>query len=182
MSSVTISGDTSGSIILQAPSVAGSTTLTLPTTSGTIITTNTIPAGQIVQVVSATYTGITSSSSNSFVDTGLSASITPSSASNKILALVSLQFYADTAGGNLGAQILRGSSTSVVSQDYLSWGASSGFMSNTFIQGLDSPATTSSTTYKVQFKRRSGGGVIFVQYADGNGTGLSSITLMEVKG
>jgi hypothetical protein len=38
MSSVTISGDTSGSIILQAPSVAGSTTLTLPTTSGTVLT------------------------------------------------------------------------------------------------------------------------------------------------
>lgn len=36
MSSVTISGDTSGSIILQAPSVAGSTTLTLPTTTGTL--------------------------------------------------------------------------------------------------------------------------------------------------
>jgi hypothetical protein len=36
MSSVTISGDTSGSVILQAPSVAGSTTLTLPTTTGTL--------------------------------------------------------------------------------------------------------------------------------------------------
>ena len=38
MSSVTISGDTSGSIILQAPAVAGSTTLTLPSTSGTVLT------------------------------------------------------------------------------------------------------------------------------------------------
>jgi len=38
MSSVTISGDTSGSIILQAPAVSGSTTLTLPTTSGTVLT------------------------------------------------------------------------------------------------------------------------------------------------
>jgi hypothetical protein len=46
MSSVTISGDTSGSIILQAPSVAGSTTLTLPTTSGTVLTTaNAFSAG-----------------------------------------------------------------------------------------------------------------------------------------
>jgi len=182
MSSISIAGDTSGSVIIAAPAVAGSTTLTLPSTSGTVITTNTIPAGQIVQVVNATYTGQTSSASNSFVDTGLSASITPSSASNKILVLVSLQFFADTAGGNLGTQILRGSSTSVVSQDYLSWGGSSGFMSNTFIQGLDSPATTSSTTYKVQFKRRSGSGTIYVQFADSNGTGLSSITLMEIKG
>ena len=40
MSSVTISGDTSGSIILQAPAVSGSTTLTLPTTTGTVVTDN----------------------------------------------------------------------------------------------------------------------------------------------
>jgi len=39
MSSVVISGDTSGSVTLSAPAVAGSTTLTLPTTSGTVITT-----------------------------------------------------------------------------------------------------------------------------------------------
>ena len=44
MSSVTISGDTSGSVILQAPSVAGSTTLTLPTTSGTVLTNATTQA------------------------------------------------------------------------------------------------------------------------------------------
>ena len=181
MSSITLNGDISGSVILAAPSVAGSTTLTLPSTSGTVVTTNTIPAGQVVQVVNATYTGIVASASNTFVDTGLSASITPSSSSNKILVLVSLQFFVDTAGGNLGAQIVRGSSTSVVSQDYLAYGSSGGFMSNTFIQGLDSPATTSSTTYKVQFKRRSGSGTIFAQYGDSNGTGLSSITLLEVK-
>ena len=38
MSSVVISGDTSGSVTLQAPATAGSTTLTLPATSGTVIT------------------------------------------------------------------------------------------------------------------------------------------------
>jgi hypothetical protein len=51
MSSVTISGDTSGSIILQAPAVSGSTTLTLPTTSGTIVT-NT--AGTVTQTMLTT--------------------------------------------------------------------------------------------------------------------------------
>jgi hypothetical protein len=46
MSSISIAGDTSGSIILQAPAVSGSTTLTLPTTSGTVLTTaNTFGAG-----------------------------------------------------------------------------------------------------------------------------------------
>lgn len=188
MSSVVISGNTSGTITLDAPNVAGTTVLTLPSANGTVLTSassvasSQLPAGSVVQVVNATYTGIVSCASNSFVDTGLSASITPSSSSNKILVLVSLQFFVDTAGGNLGAQILRGSSTSVVSQDYLAYGSAGGFMSNTFMQGLDSPSTTSSTTYKVQFKRRSGSGTIFAQYADANGTGLSSITLLEIKG
>jgi hypothetical protein len=45
MSSVTIAGDTSGSIILAAPAVAGSTTLTLPSTSGTVLTTSSSIAG-----------------------------------------------------------------------------------------------------------------------------------------
>jgi len=44
MSSITISGDTSGSVILQAPAISGSTTLTLPSTSGTVITTGTTQA------------------------------------------------------------------------------------------------------------------------------------------
>ena len=38
MSSIVINGDTSGSVTLSAPAVAGSTTLTLPTTSGTVLT------------------------------------------------------------------------------------------------------------------------------------------------
>jgi hypothetical protein len=46
MSSITINGDTSGSVILAAPAIAGSTTLTLPSTSGTVLTTaNTFGAG-----------------------------------------------------------------------------------------------------------------------------------------
>ena len=76
MSSVTISGDTSGSIILQAPSVAGSTTLTLPTTSGTVLTSanafsaGTGPAfsayksGSNQSITSGTYTKVTFNTEN----------------------------------------------------------------------------------------------------------------------
>jgi hypothetical protein len=39
MSSVVISGDTSGTVTLQAPATAGSTVLTLPSTSGTVVVT-----------------------------------------------------------------------------------------------------------------------------------------------
>jgi hypothetical protein len=45
MSSVVISGDTSGSVTLQAPAIAGTTVLTLPATSGTVVVTATGTAG-----------------------------------------------------------------------------------------------------------------------------------------
>ena len=90
MSSVVIAGDTSGSITLNAPAVAGTTTLTLPNTSGTMITTGNIPAGSVLQVVSNTsQSAQATTSSATYVTTGFSASITPSSASNKVLVLLS---------------------------------------------------------------------------------------------
>jgi hypothetical protein len=60
MSSVTISGDTSGSIILQAPAVSGSTTLTLPTTTGTVALTSQLP------VAGPTFSAFRSTSNQSF--------------------------------------------------------------------------------------------------------------------
>ena len=47
MSSIVVSGDTSGTVTLQAPAVAGSTTLTLPSTSGSVVI-GTTPSGTIV--------------------------------------------------------------------------------------------------------------------------------------
>jgi len=58
MSSVVIAGDTSGTITLQAPAVAGSTTLTLPATSGTVLTsTSAIPTSSITGVLSVAQGG-----------------------------------------------------------------------------------------------------------------------------
>ena len=98
MSSVIIAGNTSGTITLDAPNVAGTTTLTLPTTSGTIVTSassltaSQMPAGSVLQVVTATKLDTASYATNgSWTDlVGISASITPSSTSNKVLVLVSI--------------------------------------------------------------------------------------------
>ena len=62
MSSVVISGDTSGSVTLQAPAVAGTTTLTLPATSGTVITG---PGG--VVAVTAGGTGLSSATTGDLI-------------------------------------------------------------------------------------------------------------------
>lgn len=135
-------------------------------------------AGQVLQVVTNSYSTMASSTTNSYVDTGLSASITPKISSSKILVIVSLNCRSTSTGTPLGARIVRGASTAV--QEYDSWVMFGDAMANTSLQGVDSPATTSSTTYKVQFKNRQASGTVFTQYGDVNGQGTSFITLMEV--
>lgn len=109
---------------------------------------------KVIQVVSATYSTETSTTSTSFVTTNLSASITPSSITNKVLILV-------TNTGNVGATttayytIYRGTTSGT------NLGSTSGFAGFTGSTGdrvpiacaaLDSPSTTSATTYTFAMK------------------------------
>jgi len=142
--------------------------------------------GKVLQVVQGTQaTGVTVTST-SYVDTNLSASITPSSASSKILVLVTQKYYVyrTTAPANSGLQLLRGA-TSIL--DYgLGAGrilaATSGGELDTGslwnLHYLDSPATTSSITYKTQAKIADAGNSGQVQVNAGNTT--STIILMEI--
>ena len=184
MSSVIIAGNTSGTITLDAPNVAGTTTLTLPTTSGTIITTGNIPAGSVVQVVNATYSTYATTTSSTFSDTGLTASITPSSAANKILVLVNgsgVGHNALSSGLSAGLRLVRNSTSILQYED--SFGYNPGalfFTASSSITYLDSPATTSATTYKLQFNSKSNATTVFFNNQDT--TSASTITLMEIKG
>ena len=110
MSPVRLNGSTSGYTELSAPAVAGSNTLTLPTgngTSGQVLSTNGsgalswIGAGKILQVVSATSTGTTTTSTNADL-AGLSASITVS-ANSRIIVQGSSGTYGTGSGGSWGA-------------------------------------------------------------------------------
>ena len=83
MSPLRLNGSTSGYSQLDAPAIAGDQTFTLPGTGGTIDRLN--RAGNILQVVNGTYSTQTTSSSSTPADTGLTATITPTSASSKIL-------------------------------------------------------------------------------------------------
>lgn len=202
MSSVTISGDTSGSIILQAPSVAGSTTLTLPTTSGTVltnassVTSSQLPAGSIIQVIQSTKTDATTVTSTSYVDvTGLSLSITPSSTSSRILIMYSVD--AGTNGDVAhGYGTLVRNSTEIFKADAAGIRRCATFVVNTNGQGqytfsgsyIDSPSTTSATTYKIQVLSSNGTAIAINRSGrDENqlgydGRAVSSITAMEIKG
>ena len=196
MSSLVISGDTSGAVTLQAPSVSGTTTLTLPSVSGTVITTGSsgqvipkaaLPTGSVLQVVNATYATEVSTSSNTLSDTGLTASITPTSSTSKILVLVDMSGVSKSTGNtqtNLGFYLLR-ASTQIIQFEYTATYTGTDIQNrvgSVSCNYLDSPATTSSTTYKVQFNSNGSSGTGYVQRGSGGGgtSATSTITLMEI--
>jgi hypothetical protein len=185
MANLILNGSTSGSVTLSSPAVSGTTTLTLPATSGTVLTSasNTnFPAGSVLQVVQASYSTSTSTTSTSFVDTGLTASITPASLSNKILIIVNHpeNYKADTNAANAMALNICRSGSQIVqfNADLLFNNTVAYLFSSASYTYLDSPSSTSSVAYKTQFKHNRGGTAVLVQ---GNSM-PSTITLMEIKG
>jgi len=198
MANLILNGSTSGSVTLSSPAVSGTTTLTLPTTSGTVLTngTNTnFPAGSVLQVVQAVKTNRFTTTSSTFVDiTGYSATITPSSTSSKILVISSFHVSNGATGAYVRAQLLRGatalglgdasgSATQITSTSSIG-NSSDPDISNVSYTYLDSPATTSATTYKWQmatFSSRTGTFNGSTGTADSNRQNSSStIILMEI--
>lgn len=178
MSSLVLTGDTSGTVTISAPAVAGTNTLTLPALTGTVLT-NTTP-GSVLQVVQGTASAQDTTTGNTFVASSLSASITPKFSTSKILILVSsVGFNTGNGQGNFtvyrGATNLGGGSSGQASlQMYFN---SSGYtVTPLLLNYLDSPATTSSTTYQVYFKTQSGSTTTFF----GSGNITETITLIEV--
>ena len=153
--------------------------------------------GKILQVLQVTKTDSFTTTSNSFVDiTGFSVSITPSSISNKILVMVTMS--AANAGGDINHayfQLVR-NSTAIFNADTAGSRTSATKVVNTSTAGvtesiginfLDSPATTSSTTYKIQVLASGSGLSANVNRSgrDNDGSGydgrsVSSITVMEI--
>ncbi len=139
--------------------------------------------GKVLQVVYATYATETTNTTTTMADTGLSASITPSLATSKVAVFVSQSIYANRNGTDAGANVdLRRNSTTI-------WNTA-GIDATVFIGGatantiqtkqqmsivcLDSPATTSATTYKTRFQTN--GGTARAQ----QNSHISSIILMEI--
>ena len=181
MSSIVVSGDTSGAITIAAPAVSGTNTLTLPALTGTVLTTAT--AGTVLQVVNATYSTSVSSSTASFVDTGLTASITPKFSTSKIIVLVSqngLNKSSASSTNCIDLKLLRNSTDlSTFVGGGLYTGTTLEINSSASVCYLDSPASTSSLTYKTQFQSRNGGASVSVQVS---AISVSTITLMEIAG
>ncbi len=156
-------------------------------------------AGKILQVVSATKTDTFSSSSTNFTNiTGLTASITPASTSNKIYISVTTSGSVN-GGGNLFFAIARGS-TQIALGDTASnrtvctshWWVYDGvyyqhLSTPVTASHLDSPSTTSAVTYNMQLKAQSGvTGYVNRTASDTDSVtkprNSSTITLMEIAG
>ena len=139
-----------------------------------------VSGGKILQVVQGNTTTSTTSTSNTYIDSTLTASITPAAATSKVLIIVSLMGVF-TAANNTGIspKLVRGATDLV---DYFAMPqipengsniASDGYNWN--FSYLDSPSTTSSTTYKIQIKSFNGA-TVTVQKNSVN----SYIQLLEV--
>jgi hypothetical protein len=139
--------------------------------------------GKVLQVVEGILTGNASTTSTSYVDSGLTVTITPSSATSKVLVFATCSNVGKTAANTYGSfQLVRGS-TKISYQDYVAnTGTAVALQVGTLaLVKLDSPATTSATTYKIQFKNESGIGTILInEYASNPNDKTSSIIAMEI--
>jgi len=186
MSPLRLTGSTSGYSQIDAPAVAGDQTFTLPGTGGTLDRLN--RAGNVLQVVQGTTSTLVDVSSATYADSGLSASITPSSSSNKVLVLINQSAqYTTSSGSQYGEGLLRivRASSSIVTNTFALYVEAANSSFGTSSNGgliticyLDSPATTSSVTYKTQQAAgRSGAVGVMRTQASSN---QSTITLMEI--
>jgi hypothetical protein len=140
-----------------------------------------MPTGSVIQTVNAAYSTQTSTSSSSYTDTGLTASITPTSSSSKILVIVSVNgVYKNGSNASIGLNVMRNATqiTQIAINGLSYTGDTSANQTSGSINYLDSPAATSATTYKVQFKNGASSGAN-VTINDSSCT--STITLLEIK-
>ena len=198
---IKINGTSSGSTTITAPATGGDESIELSTALAakgdvtgetwtgthdfTGATVTGAGGGKVLQVIAANYATPTATTSTSFVDTGLSASITPSATSSKVLVIITqsavtnrtssftaagvFQILRDATGLFVGQGEQCGIYVQASSQD-LGW---RGVVSMVY---LDSPSTTSATTYKSQMRANNAGHSVTAQSLNNP----SSIVLMEI--
>ena len=144
---------------IDAPAVAGTSVLTLPTGTGTLLTAE---GGKILQIVRATSSIITENTTTSFTDVpGMSITITPQKSNSSVLIIFNfLGHVIATSGSPVGVYQITDSSNNAISGAnalyYGNTGYTSSFPNNwapiTLI-AYAQPATTSATTYKLRFRK-----------------------------
>ena len=165
--------DGSGTIALQNQ-LSGMTHASVPTLTG-----GHMPSGSVLQVVNAVNATEVTSNSASYSDTGLTANITPSATSSKILVISSNDCTKLSADTSVAIRCYRGSTEiggTIIGRkiaDTDDTGKSQSVFSFTI---LDSPSSTSALTFKTQFCNAAGSGTVRINA----GSGSSTICLMEI--
>ena len=175
---------TLGDIEYRSSTANTNTRLAIGSTGNVLTVVGGVPAwsapaggGKVLQVVSTTYGTQVATTSTSFIDSNLSLAITPSANTSKILVMAHCSgIVGNAVNAGCSLQLVRGSSSIIV------WTINAGY-SSASVSGvgtastayLDEPATTSSTTYKVQFRAEQGNQVLF-----NGGSSISMLTLLEI--
>ena len=166
----------------MAAMAASKLTGALPAISGASLTG--ITTGKVLQVVNGSTNTLVSNTTATPADTGLTAAITPSATSSKNLILVNQNGVfksSDYVHNDIRLDLVRASSSiSMISKFAVYTGTTIQLYAGTLSTSwLDSPSTTSATTYKTQFHNQDGGGSggdVSMQ----KGAAVSTITLIEI--
>ena len=192
--SIILQGSTSGSVTLQEPAVAGTTVLDLPAVSGTLITTGSsgqsipraaLPIGSVLKVEQYVNTTQYSGSGTATI---FSTTFTPTSATSKVLLIVSIAIGKWNPNG--GFQITR-NGTSVQDAGGIYNGSAGYYSSDEFLDGsytllpftviyLDSPALSSAITYGIKANGTSDYYVNRPSIGASSGYGTSTIQFLEI--
>jgi hypothetical protein len=132
-------------------------------------------AFRILQVINATTNTIVASTSTTWLDTNLSATITPQSTSSRIFVLVNQGIYCDNPVDEMGFRLVR-AGTVIDSQLAPVFSSNSRIVGTGVFMELDAPNTTSAITYKTQFNRSTGAGIVYVNI----NSNFANMTLFEV--
>jgi hypothetical protein len=186
-------GTTLGDLMYASATANTNTRLPIGTTGQVLKVAGGVPAwgtdvgGKVLQVVYGSSSTYTTTTSTSYVDTNLSATITPTSATSQVLVLVTQQGCGrdtTTAGEYMRFKLVRASTDILLITDIFAHNASAGtFVNNGNTMSanyLDSPATTSATTYKTQFHSGGGTQVVVQNYYVASANTTSTIILLEI--
>jgi hypothetical protein len=194
-------GNKPSAIPLTSADIADSIITSAKIADGTIASADlaTGVGGKVLQVVSTTKSDTFTMTSTTFADvTSLSASITPSSTSSKILILYSLMGQTNPNNASFTMRLLRDSTAIAIgdaagSREQGTTIRISGFngSNGTGTQAgsfLDSPNTTSALSYKIQVRTDGAGNPMFINRGETDtdninfSRGISTITVMEIAG
>jgi hypothetical protein len=154
-----------------------------------------MPVGSVLQVVTSTLSTDFSTTSISYVDTGISVSVTPTSSSSKFLLLTNMSMTNGYLGAVIFYQIVRNSTAVGIGTQSGATNAATGAVYNDpgaagggyaqFVYSssnyLDSPNTTSAITYKIQVRNNTSGTAVYLNRRnDSYISAISTLTVLEI--